>query len=110
MNTIPTSHVVPHPTIDQAFFAEGIISPINCEGKGLWPDVTVRFDEEPDIIAKWSPNKTDHWDSCVCEVIAVMELVCIRADHIWNNKKIADKDKHPEFTKVLIQLGFAITA
>lgn len=72
--------------------------------------ITVRFNEEPDIILTWeNPHVSIPWDYRVVEVVAVMDLYCIRADQIWTGT-IDKTHALAKISEMLVQAGFKLWA
>lgn len=95
----------------ETFVGRPINAPLTMRSKEHeYPSIVVTFDDEPDISLTWvSPHPSVPWDYRVVEIVAVMDLYCIRADQIYTGTT----DKPSALGKIsamLVEAGFKLWA
>ncbi len=106
---IPTSSVYSR-SDQEGFLGKCLVAPMSARVDEGTLKIVVTFDDEMDCVWEWkSEFKNDSWDSRVVEVVALMDLICIRADQMAS--KVPDPDEFVSlFVAQLRHQGFKLLA
>lgn len=108
-DTIPTSCVYPRDD-QEGFLGKTLVAPIHVRMDEGDTRIVITFNDEPDIVLDWKSDRlNDPWDYCVVECVALIDLVCVRADQIWLGQG-DEIERLSRISEMCCNLGFKLTA